>query len=356
MGSVNLGRDIHCQQYVAGGNVQIVCINEPLVDIQVRGSETALSDEELRTLGTAVMDAVEKSPALKQTVEKMKKHGYLEDVKQSLLAAKKIYNTDAGKAELFVDINKATNMICIHVTRSGMIQNGGNLLNLDLISADDIPLDELYDWCATVQIQTMGIQKEQNADVQKTIARLQQLINMTIDTNDYLPMRAKLYEYLRCGETPTYEGFLEHLQATGCAEYGSVLEQIKDSTGDQLVFYSQSQMYEYLSAGCDLYNPATEIYISPHNKHNKHNKEGAVYVYNLPLSMAERVAVDAREQGEPWSALLDADGQGYDSENALMLCGALCEGLRGMRWLDTDMFTEQLILAQDNDRDAIELD
>ena len=253
-----------------------------------------------------------------------------------LLQSRDIYDVDSGKAELFVDVNKSTNMVCMHV-----IQNGKTLLDKDVISVNDIYLKDLYAWCHELQIQT--------ALEEKAVAKLRQLVNMTIDTKNYFDVRARLNEYLRYAQTPTCEGFLDNLRKAGYTEYLPLLE---ERMNRDIVFYTAEQMYEYLSAGCDLYDPVSWNYVF------LYNEEGAVCVYNIPLAAAEQLAMDAKEQGEPWSALLSTGGYVYDTyakasdEICRVLYGGLCE----THWIDTDMFMERLALTQDNDRDAIELD
>ena len=73
MGQVTLKKDIYCAQSEADGNIQITCINEPLMDIKIHGVSELLSNEQLREVGIALLDAAEKNPIFGSEIKSQKK-------------------------------------------------------------------------------------------------------------------------------------------------------------------------------------------------------------------------------------------------------------------------------------------
>lgn len=172
-------------------------------------------------------------------------------------------------------------------------------------------------------------------------AKLWQLVNTTIDTKEYFGIKTRLRIYLERGGTPTTASFLRYLNLHGDSELARIVEE--HSTRPEIKFLNGQQMYDYLSAGNDLYSPQAQEYLFCYNE------EGAVASYRVSPPAAHKLAQEAVLYENRWSTLLGAGGAIYEKTEALAFCEGECKMHRG--WQDTEDY-ERMPRCADYDRDT----
>lgn len=84
-------------------------------------------------------------------------------------------------------------------------------------------------------------------------------------------------------------------------------------------FNSPKEILEFIQDGNDLYSKSAKLYVFVYNN------AGAICIYDINITRAKKLSLEAKLYDEYWSAFLGIGGTIYDCPDNINKCCDLCD-------------------------------